>query len=229
MIFSNFNRLDFNEKPQTLYQFMQSMVNYNNNTQVKIVDLPQKARGMIFNFDYPLSKYVNREEFEIKILKKFMMRRIGFDTFTAFQIMLDSKLNEIMPFYNKIFDSFENWELFDGELTVRSQTDVGDSKTDTSTETNSNSASDLRHSDLPQNKIENVKNGSYLTDYDLNTDSAKSNSQGSSKSNSNNKTDEIISRSASNKFDIYKQYLEESNKIYTMIYNDLECLFYQLI
>ena len=87
----------------------------------------------------------------------------------------------------------------------------------------------MRHSDTPQSKIENVKNGSYLSDYDFNTDTAKSNSQGSSKSNSNNKTDEIISRSASNKFDIYKQYLEESNKIYTMIYNDLECLFYQLI
>ncbi len=54
------------------------------------------------------------------ILNKFLTRRIGFDTVTAFKIQLNVKMNEIMPKFNKLFNSLENWDIFnDGEIIER--------------------------------------------------------------------------------------------------------------
>ena len=40
-----------------------------------------------------------------------MMRRIGQETFTAFQIQLNAKLNEIMPYYNMMIDSIDGLDI----------------------------------------------------------------------------------------------------------------------
>ena len=107
---------NINTEPPTLYSLMNSIVNYNNPNPVKISELSKNARTTIFNFDYPLSSNVTKEEFEVMILNKFMQRRIGYQTFTSWQLQLNVKLNEIMPLYNKLFDSLEGWDLFnDGE------------------------------------------------------------------------------------------------------------------
>lgn len=100
------------DKPPTLYSLLESIVNYGKDDKQKIKDLAKYGRSTIFDFDYPLSNYINKEKFETMILNHFLMRRIGFETFTAFQIQLNVKLNEIMPVYNKMFDSLENWDLF---------------------------------------------------------------------------------------------------------------------
>ena len=85
---------NINTEPPTLYSLMNSIVNYNNPNPVKISELSKNARTTIFNFDYPLSTNVSREAFETMILNHFLMRRIGFDTVTLFNIQLNVKLNE---------------------------------------------------------------------------------------------------------------------------------------
>lgn len=164
-------------KPPTIYAILNSIVNGDKEDEEKyekIVDLPKLGRKTIFNFTYPLSTKVNKEEFEILILNHFLMRRIGFETVTAFRINLNAKLNEIMPKYNKMFDSFVDWSIFeDGEITTR----VGqDNRNTTSTQnqnsksentstsnlennstTKSNDISDRRNSDTPQNELDDVK------------------------------------------------------------------------
>ena len=107
-----------NDKPPTLYAILNSIVNYDkvSDEQVKIKNLTREGRYKIFDFYYPLSSKVNKEEFEINILNHFIMRRIGYETFTSWQIALNSKLNEIMPKYNKILDALSEWDIFnDGE------------------------------------------------------------------------------------------------------------------
>ena len=164
---------NINTEPPTLYSLMNSIVNYNNPNPVKISELSKNARTTIFNFDYPLSSKVTKEEFEVMILNKFMQRRIGFQTFTAWQLQLNVKLNEIMPLYNKLFDALDGWDLFnDGEQVTR---DVTDNRVidGTSTQIGSgttNQISDRRYSELPQNQIADVQNGTYLTTYNYDTD-----------------------------------------------------------
>ena len=225
---------NINTEPPTLYSLMNSIVNYNNPNPVKISELSKNARTTIFNFDYPLSSKVTKEEFEVMILNKFMQRRIGFQTFTAWQLQLNVKLNEIMPLYNKLFDSLEGWDLFnDGEQVTR---DVTDNRVidGTSTQIGSgttNQTSDRRYSELPQNQITDVQNGTYLTTYNYDTDtgSTTQNSSTTTKSDDTGNLKETIKRSPSDKIKIYQEFIQNKNNIYTMIFKDLDTLFYQIV
>lgn len=223
-----------NEKPPTVYSILQSIVNFGKEEQTKIKDLAKTGRTTIFDFDYPLTDKINKETFECMILNHFLMRRIGFDTVTAFKIQLNVKLNEIMPLYNKMFNAMDNWDIFnDGEKTTRNGTD---NRTTNITTTNtlqntSETTSDRRYSELPQSEIDNVKNANYLTDYNFDTNNDVSNSSGNSENNTkdDNTYNETIIKTPADKIAIYKEFQENLKTIYGMIFKDLDCLFYQLI
>lgn len=235
-------------KPPTLYSVLNSIVNGDKDEDeyTKIKDLAKEGRSTIFNFDYPLSQYIEKEKFETMILNHFLQRRIGFETVTAFRIQLDVKLNEIMPLYNKMFNALDNWEIFnDGEVTTRTGTDntttqntnnTSNSLTNQST-TSTTDISDRRNSELPQNQLSELRDGNYVTNYnyDTNTNNGQDNStsQGTSQA-TNNGTDnkqynETITRTPADKIAILKEMQENIKSIYTMIFKDLDCLFYQLV
>ena len=194
------------------------------------------------------------------------MRRIGYETFTAFQIALNVKLNEIMPMYNKLYDSIVNWNLFnDGETVTRQQTDARTNNNITNTTTNEtitdnqnttnntmgtntgNSTTDIRKSDTPQNQIADVRDGKYVSDYQYNQDNSTINTTESntgtlsdtktdakidnttSNTTDNNLTNESIIRTQHDKINIYKEFLAEKQNLYTMIFKDLDVLFFQII
>ena len=242
------------EKPPTVYTILESIVNYGKDNKTKIKNLAKEGRTTIFDFDYPLTDKISKEDFECMILNHFIMRRIGFETVTSFQIQLNVKLNEIMPMYNKMFESLENWDIFnDGEITERTGTDnrvidnktTGENNTSNSLENNSQTTSeetsDRRNSELPQNQLELLRDGSYVSNYNYDqnngTSTDKSTSTGSSNSKTNNSSNtkddnqyhEIIKRSPVDKITIYKEFQENLKSIYTLIFKDLECLFYQLV
>ena len=234
--------------PPTIYSILDSIVNFGKpeNEKIKLPQLSENGRSTIFNFDYPLSNNISKAKFETMILNHFLLRRIGFDTVTSFVVQLNVKLNEIMPMYNKMFDALENWDIFnDGEKTIRTGTDnrTQNSTNNTSNEltnhstTSTNDVSDRRNSELPQNQLEDLRNGSYVTNYnyDTNTNNGEDNStsQGTSTA-TNNSTDnniynETITRTPADKIAIIKEMQENIKSIYTMIFKDLECLFYQLV
>lgn len=221
---------DKNYKPPTIYQLLEAIVNYGKDDKTKIKNLAKDGRNKIFDFDYPLSSKVNKEDFESMILNKFMMRRIGFETLVAFKIALNVKLNEIMPVYNKMFDFLEGWDLFnDGEVTTRDRDYSGNTQLNSGINSSSENTSDRRFSELPQNEISNVKDGRYMTDYNYDTDNNTTSTNQTSNSNDSNREHEVISRSPSDKIRIYREFLENRNNIYTMIFKDLEELFYQLV
>ena len=251
MIYSNYflpypSLPSYCEKPPTIYTILESIVNYGKDDKTKIKDLAKEGRTTIFDFDYPLSANITKEEFETMILNHYIMRRIGFETVTAFKIQLNVKLNEIMPLYNKMFDSIKNWDLFnDGEKIKRYGTDnrttegTGETTnelTNKSTTTN-NDISDKRNSQLPQNQLNLLRDGKYITNYNYDTNTSESidNSTSNGKSNTINNTNDInvyeetIEHSIANKLELYKEFQTNIKSIYTMIFNDLECLFYQLI
>lgn len=204
--------------PPTLYRLLNSLVNYDEEEQTKIKDLAAAGRSEIFDFDYPLSENVDKEDFEVLILNHFLMRRIGYDTLNAFKIALNVKLNEIMPIYNKMFDMIDGWNIFnDGEVVTESGTNSLNNITSTS------NISDRRYSDTPQQQLTNVQDGKYITDYNYDTDTG---SISSSAAGSDSRT---ITRTPSDKMKLYKEFIENKKSIYTMIFEDLDVLFYGLI
>lgn len=235
-----------NMKPPTVYAILNSICNFDAETQTKIVDLAKVGRTKIFNFDYPLSDKVDKEKFECMILNHFLQRRINFQTVTGFQIQLNVKLNEIMPLYNKMFDSLDGWNIFeDGEKTTHDSRDdrttnvenTANNSLSSNSNTTSENISDLRYSKMPQNELQNIKDGKYVTDYNYNQDNAtntdESTSTGSSSGTSNTKDNNILreewNKSPADKIAIYKEFQENLKSIYGMIFKDLECLFYGLV
>ena len=226
------------ERPPRLYDLLESLVNYGKTDKTKIKNLAKESRNYIFDFDYPLTNKVDKEKFETMILNHFLLRRIGFETFTSFQIQLNVKLNEIMPLYNKMFESLDGWNLFnDGEIVERDLKDNRTIENNTSANNKLNNKSetiaDLRYSDTPQDKLENLRDGSYVTDANYNQNNDTSESIGESSAKTNTKDDnvlhETIKRSPSDKIAIYKEFQDNLKSIYNMIFKDLECLFYQLV
>lgn len=212
--------------PPTLYRLLNSIVNYDEEEQTKIKNLAAVGREDIFDFEYPLSTHVDKEDFEVMILNHFLMRRIGYDTLNAFKIALDVKMNEIMPMYNKMFDMLENWNIFnDGEVTSRTVTDSGTNSLNNIT--TSQNTSDRRYSDTPQQQLQNVRDGKYITDYNYDTDNGSVSS--SSAGTDSRSTLESITRTPSDKMKLYREFIENKKSIMTMIYEDLDVLFYGLI
>lgn len=210
--------LMMNPKPPTLYAILNSIANYDNDNPVKIRKLAENTHHKIFDFDYELSEALNKDQFEIDILNHFMMRRIGFDTVTAFQLYLENKLHEILPYYNLMFDSFKDYNLFgSGETITRVTTD------DKSGSAISSVEGENRVSELPQNRLSDITAGSYVSSQ--NTNNATNNAT----TNEQNRTNEIINRSPVDKMTIYKTYLETKKSVMSMIYNDLNILFYGIV
>lgn len=216
--------------PPTLKSLMNSICNYGKEEKTNIYNLAKGSRETIFNFVYPLSDKVNKEDFEIMILNHYIHRRIGFDTPTEFRIALNVKLNEIMPRYNKLFDMLDGWDLYnDGEITTRVQTDNGTNTLNNTINANNTNISDRRNSNVPQNELEDVQNGSYMTDYNYDTNTDSNTTVSNTSGNNSNTTNETITRSPSDKIRIYQEFMENVNNIYSLIFKDLDSLFYGLV
>lgn len=209
--------ITMNPKPPTLYAIMNSIANYDAEEKTKIRNLAKATHENIFDFDYPLSSKVNKEDFECQILNHFIMRRIGQETFTAFQLFLENKLNEILPYYNTLFDSLIDYNLFnDGEVITRNRTDNGTSTL------NSTNEIKTKFAEYPMNQLTDIDDGKYVTNQTTN------NGTNGSNGTSSNITSETETRSGLDKMDLYQKYLQTRNSIMTMIYKDLDILFYGL-
>lgn len=216
--------------PPTIYSLLDAIVNYNSEVETPIKDLAKNGRSEIFDFDYPLTTNISKEDFEVMILNNYMMRRIGYETLTAFKLALNVKLNSIMPLYNKLFDSLNGWNLFtSGENITRTVT-RGETSTDSTTSTlNNTGRSDSRFSDTPQGRLSDIENGTYMTDYTLEQNSSTSTGSSSNNTNKSGNESETINRTPENKIEIYKEFQNEIRSIYDLIFNDLDDLFYSLI
>ena len=77
----------------------------NESTGFEDVDeIVEKARHKIFS-NYPIFDENHRAELEKKILKHYYTREIGFETVGLFKLYLNNRMTEIMPYYNKLYES----------------------------------------------------------------------------------------------------------------------------
>lgn len=148
----------------------------------------ENARTKVFDFDFPIYKESYRSVLETKILKHYYTREIGLETVGLWKLHLDRKLNEIMPYYNQLYENadFKFNPFHDVDVTVekdigRTHTDNTDrdltrstDSTSVTTGTNSTDGTGTSHtdtgewnmySDTPQGSIVriDVENNNYLT------------------------------------------------------------------
>lgn len=70
-----------------------------------INEILANVHNKVFDFDYPIFDEAYKPVLEKKILKHFYTREIGYETYGRFKLALDTKMNEIMPYYNKLYNS----------------------------------------------------------------------------------------------------------------------------
>ena len=157
-----------------------------------VADVIEKSREKIFNFSFPIFDENYRSVLETKILRHYYTREICTETVGLWKMWLETRLNEIMPYYNKLYESelIKFNPMYDVDLTTDYQkknegtkNDVGKEdetiERDTNAETSGSGNStdggkDTRndalkndhwdyYSDTPQGGIQGVAGLEYLT------------------------------------------------------------------
>ena len=144
----------------------------------------RSAEPKIFDFEYPIFDENYRHVLNTKILKHYYINEIGLETYALWKLRLNTKMNEIMPYYNQLYMSelYTFNPLYDTDITRQHKVDRSQDSTtkttDTSTteQTNGNVHADA-YSDTPQGGITGVENLNYLTNYRKVTDDSKLNNK----------------------------------------------------
>ena len=104
----------------------------------KVEDVIKKALPTVFDFSFPIFDENYRSVLETKILKHYYTREIGLETVGLWKLKLETKLNEIMPYFNQLYKSqlYAFNPFYDVDLTRKHRIDGSGTKdTDTTTNT----------------------------------------------------------------------------------------------
>lgn len=241
MFFWNLHKIpihsyDLSENP-TLYNLAKMHVKYDNDT-ANMYEIIDGFRQHLFD-DYYLSEKISKEIFERNIITHFFNRRIEQETFIFFKLKFNQRLKDVLIKYNNLFDMiFKGTKLFD-ETTERTRDYTKDNTgafskanvNETIENLSNTTKDDLRYSDTPQNRISEVINGEYLSNYSYNqsnSDSERGQTDNAAETG-DHKDKEVLHdhekvTDSGNMIDKYKLY-ESFNNIMDMIYNDLEVCF----
>lgn len=151
-----------------------------------VKDVIEKSRLNIFDFEYPIFDENYKQVLETKILKHFYTREIGAETVGLWKLWLDRRMNEIMPYYNQLYEStlIEIDPLVDTKIETKQNTKNNSNKNENGTTkgTGTNNANNYQgsdswryYSDTPQGGINGIIDISYLTNATHNADSNNSN------------------------------------------------------
>lgn len=170
------------DMPPTLYNMLNSKLNYGADKRVSAYDMAEQGRSVIFDFEYPVSEYFDKEAFEKAFIDYYLTRRLGMPTWTAWKIQLRAKLNLIMPIYKALYDAMgAEFKITAGGSETKTYSEnttdrTAEGKTANSNEdltsdgsTENESIADRRYSDTPQNHLSDIKNGEYITEYNYDT------------------------------------------------------------
>ena len=223
---------NWNEKPPTIKAILESIVNHNNNNPVGLSHLAGLGHDKIFSFDYELDESLfSKDSFEINILNHFINRRIGFETIGAFKLKLQVKILEILPQINLMIKTYS--EILNQGLinkTIRTKSENNLYSKDTTGNSEANSELENSFSDTPQNRISDIKSGSYASNFTYNksNDKTKENVEDLS-SDDLSLTEEVEKINGDEVLKSIKLISSETKNIFTLVYDELECLFYNLV
>ena len=164
---------------------LSTSVGYNNVNQTI-----QQAIPKIFDFDFPMYDEDYRNVLETKILKHYYTQEIGLETYGLWKLALDTKLNEIMPYYNEMYKS----TLLDFDPLT--DTNYTDTRTGGKTDEGQSSSTETANSDTTaygESENNATRNGTNTTKY-TGTDVTETTD------NRNSSVDETIQRDSTDKY-----------------------------
>lgn len=142
------------------------------------------SRNKIFSFDYPIFDADYKAGLEKKIIKHYYTREICAETYGRWKLFLESRMIEIMPFYNQLYEStLLKYDIFEDVNYLRSGNRTGEETGETSNtgETvhtgvdtldgnyTANSEGWSKYSDTPQGSINDLDSDMYMTNATKNT------------------------------------------------------------
>lgn len=133
--------------------------------QKKVNDILKEVWDKVIPQDFPIWDEEYRPVLCQKILKHYYTREIAFETVGLWQLKLETKLAEIMPYYNELYAT--KLLKYDPFRDVDYRTEHEGSSNTTSEESTTGDGSGTTwnvYSDTPQGALTNVKNETYLTD-----------------------------------------------------------------
>ena len=133
----------------------------------KIPEIIEASKSKVFDFDFPIFDEDYRGVLETKILKHYYLREIGMETVGVWKHFLDMKMNEIMPYYNKLYLSalLEFNPFYDVDITRdHIGTGSGTTKNDGTRRDVGNTNTWDYYSDTPQGSVGRLDDLTYLTD-----------------------------------------------------------------
>ena len=189
------------------------------------------AAPLVFNFDFPLFDANYRLPLETKILRHFYTREIGCETVGLWKLRLQTKLNEIMPYYNQLYESalIEFNPMYSKNMN-RTHTNKYASQTGGSSSDKSNDVDWNDFSDTPQMGHEGIEDNSTLTTTRRQTsDRTHKNDYHSMNLNTEDYIENISGYDLRSPSSMLKEFRETFLNIDMMIINELEELFMQVL
>ena len=183
----------------------------------------ESAAPKIFSFWFPIFDEAYRKPLEMKILRHYYTREISEETVGLWKLRLQAKLNNIMPYYNRVYEA----ELIKYDITqdVNITTDHK-RETKGTNENESTGNSNERYSDTPQGSITDLKNDKYLTSATINDSANKYN--GSYNDTENYVTHVLGKVPGKDMARVAKEFRESIANVDMMVIEELKDLFFGL-
>lgn len=162
----------------------------------------EKALPSVFDFTFPIFDESYRNVLETKILKHYYTREIGLESVGLWKLKLETKLNEIMPFYNQLYKSelLEFNPFYDVDLTRDHKLNKTENTKQSGTE-----------------EVDTTKNGSVT---DETTTEENGNQNSTSNTNINNTTGSTSEETAGNTKTHYDKYSDTPQGSLQNVQND---------
>lgn len=177
--------------------------------------------------DYPIWNESYRNTLNQKILYHYYENEIGFETANLFKFYLNNKMREIMPYYNKMYDSVENAITnIMANVDLKETSDrLNNNEVNTTSQSNSDSKSLFQ--DTPQGKINFAKleNQQWATNYTNNTNELNDNSSSHGENSENYQRHIIGNNGKKYNVELLKDIQNNLFDIDMMIINQLNDLF----
>ena len=176
------------------YAGLTESTGYNNIDTVVAQALPK-----LFDFDFPIFDEAYRTTLEKKIVLHYYTRELGYETVGRWKLALKTKLNELMPYYNELYQSslldlnplytHDMYRKKDNTQTEAKTTSDNSTKTTNMTKTgttdhditiddtghnNPNETTYNLHSDTPQGGLTGLDDMTYMSDAEKTTRTGQS-------------------------------------------------------
>lgn len=187
-----------------------------------------------------------QESFERDFVYHFYNCELGQETYGLWKLSLRNKLNEIMPYYNKMYemqylliDPLKEWESWkEGNHKGHSDTTQSGKVANISKQDEDDTTwNETLFSNTPQGNLTDVRNGNYLTTYQRNNIGGKSGQRTSttdysgnprSDTETNGNYDEHQYGHNKSPMELMQQYKDTFSNIDQQIYDECNDLFLQL-